>query len=143
LGASIGNRQKRVFLMSGDGGFMLNLGELGTAVQEQLPVTVVIFNDGGYGILRTIQDQEFMGRRCAVDLFTPSFEHIANAFRIPYLYVDSGSQVREALDSSRSCSGPVIIEINSLAIGPMKVPYQRTSALYSGSISGHHKAVMT
>ncbi|HWI73425.1 MAG TPA: thiamine pyrophosphate-binding protein, partial [Baekduia sp.] len=67
--------------VSGDGGFLFACGELATAQQEQLPLTAVVVDDGGYGMLR--YDQDAAGAdRYGVDLVTPDFAALAGAFGI-------------------------------------------------------------
>ena len=72
IGACLGSG-RRTLLVQGDGGLMLSVGELATAVQQDLPLITCVFNDRGYGILRFIQDLTLGGRRSAVDLVTPDF----------------------------------------------------------------------
>lgn len=127
LGAAIGQPGRQVVLIAGDGGFMFNLGELGTAVQERLPVVVLLFNDGGYGILRNIQDQQFEGRRTAVDLHMPDFVKLADAFGLQAARVDRIEGFAPALAEALGSGGPALIEIDQRAIGPMAVPYGGTS----------------
>jgi hypothetical protein len=55
----------------GDGGLSLNLGELATLAQEKANVTLLIMNDGGYGVMRGIQDKYFGGRQYYNELHTP------------------------------------------------------------------------
>src|SRR6185312_697196 len=62
IGAAIGSGKKAA-LIQGDGGFMLNIGELATAVQHNVPVIVCVFNDRGYGVLRSIEGRTFDGRQ--------------------------------------------------------------------------------
>ena len=62
---------KQTWLLAGDGGFVLNLGELACAVQEQANFTVVLMNDRGYGVIKNIQDAQYGGRRVFADLHTP------------------------------------------------------------------------
>jgi thiamine pyrophosphate-dependent acetolactate synthase large subunit-like protein len=70
-----------VVAVAGDGGFLFAPGELATVAQEQLPLTVVIVDDGGYGMLR--YDQDVSGaERYGVDLATPDFVALAEAFGI-------------------------------------------------------------
>jgi acetolactate synthase-1/2/3 large subunit len=76
IGAATGTGKKTA-LIQGDGGLMLSIGELATAVQHNLPVIVCVFNDRGYGILRTIQSRMFDGRQTGVDLATPDFVAVA------------------------------------------------------------------
>ena len=58
---------------------MLSVGELATAVQQELPLITCVFNDRGYGIMRFIQDLTLGGRRSAVDLVTPDFAALAQS----------------------------------------------------------------
>ena len=71
----------------GDGGFLFACGELATIAQEQIPLTTVIVDDGGYGMLR--YDQDVHGdERYGVDLHTPDFAALAEAFGIRAETVD-------------------------------------------------------
>jgi thiamine pyrophosphate-dependent acetolactate synthase large subunit-like protein len=80
LGASLAGRGPTVSF-SGDGGFLYAVGELATVAQEQLPLTAVIVDDGGYGMLR--YDQKVKGDPTyGVDLKTPDFEALAKTFGI-------------------------------------------------------------
>ena len=73
--------------VAGDGGFLFACGELATVAQEKLPLTTVIVDDGGYGMLR--YDQDLAGaERYGVDLHTPDFEALAAAFGIRAQTVD-------------------------------------------------------
>ena len=75
VGAAIGSG-RRTLLMAGDGGFQLQIGELATVAEYQLPLVVCVFNDGGYGVLRVIQDA-VLEQRSGVDLHTPDFVAVA------------------------------------------------------------------
>ncbi len=73
--------------VAGDGGFLFACGELATIAQERIPLTTVIVDDGGYGMLR--YDQELHGdERYGVDLHTPDFAAMASAFGIEAETVD-------------------------------------------------------
>jgi thiamine pyrophosphate-dependent acetolactate synthase large subunit-like protein len=76
-----------VVSVSGDGGFLFACGELATVAQERLPLTTVIVDDGGYGMLR--YDQDAAGRaRHGVDLHTPDFAALAESFGLRAETVD-------------------------------------------------------
>jgi acetolactate synthase-1/2/3 large subunit len=80
LGAALADRGPTVAIC-GDGGFLFACGELATVAQEAIPLTTVIVDDGGYGMLR--YDQDVAGsERFGVDLVTPDFEAMARAFGI-------------------------------------------------------------
>jgi thiamine pyrophosphate-dependent acetolactate synthase large subunit-like protein len=85
-----------VIAVCGDGGLAMGLGELATVVQERLPVTVLVVDDGGYGMLR--YDQARVGDAAVgVDLVTPDFVTLAAAYGIPATAVPS---IREGLDAA-------------------------------------------
>ena len=80
LGAALAGTGPTVAIC-GDGGFLFACGELATVAQERIPLTTVIVDDGGYGMLR--YDQDLAGtERFGVDLLTPDFEAMARAFGI-------------------------------------------------------------
>ena len=80
LGAALAGTGPTVSF-SGDGGFLYAAGELATMAQEQIPLTAVIVDDGGYGMLRYDQQQKG-DPLCGVDLKTPDFEALAKTFGI-------------------------------------------------------------
>jgi thiamine pyrophosphate-dependent acetolactate synthase large subunit-like protein len=86
LGAALAGSGPAV-AVAGDGGFLFACGELATAAQERIPLTAVIVDDGGYGMLR--YDQDVHGdERYGVDLHTPDFAALATAFGIRAETVD-------------------------------------------------------
>jgi len=86
LGAALAGTGPAV-AVAGDGGFLFACGELATMAQERIPLTAVIVDDGGYGMLR--YDQDVHGdERYGVDLHTPDFEVMAGAFGIRAETVD-------------------------------------------------------
>ena len=76
-----------VVALAGDGGFLYAAGELATVAQEGLPLTTVIVDDGGYGMLRYDQDRAGAARY-GVDLVTPDFAALARAFGVHAEQVD-------------------------------------------------------
>jgi acetolactate synthase I/II/III large subunit len=108
-------------LVQGDGGLMLSLGELATAVQHELPIVVCVFNDRGYGVLRRIQDATF-DRRTGVDLATPDFAAVAAAVGMPGVAVGSAGEFREAFAAAVARSGPTLLDIDLTALHPLKMP---------------------
>ncbi len=72
---------KRAVVLCGDAGLLFGVGELATAVQEDLAVTLVVVNDNGYGMLRYDEDERF-GDRFAVDLTTPDLVTLARSFGV-------------------------------------------------------------
>jgi thiamine pyrophosphate-dependent acetolactate synthase large subunit-like protein len=89
----------RTVSVNGDGGFLFACGELATVAQQGLPVTILIVDDGGYGMLR--YDQRHAGRPTfGVDLARPDFAALGEAFGIPSVHVpDFGKDFAAALNA--------------------------------------------
>jgi acetolactate synthase-1/2/3 large subunit len=97
----------------GDGGFMYACGELATVVQERIPLTVVLVDDGGYGMLRFDQrqagDEPF-----GVDLATPDFTALAASFGVPAATVEGfGAEFERALRASVAGGAPSMIVVRA------------------------------
>jgi thiamine pyrophosphate-dependent acetolactate synthase large subunit-like protein len=108
----------RAVAVVGDGGFLFACGELATAVQEQLPVTVVLVDDGGYGMLRFDQVQAGVPTR-GVDLITPDFVALAGAFGVPAEAVDGfGDAFEAALAKSLATDGPSLVAVRAALVPP-------------------------
>jgi acetolactate synthase-1/2/3 large subunit len=82
LGAAAADPSKPVLAVSGDGGAMYSIAELATAKQYNLPVTWLIVDDGGYGILREYMTDAF-GEATATELSRPDFVALAESFGVP------------------------------------------------------------
>jgi acetolactate synthase-1/2/3 large subunit len=102
---------RRAIVVAGDAGFLFAAGELATAVQERLNITIVLVNDGGYGMLRYDQDERF-GKRFAVDLATPDFVALAKAFGA-HARTATPAQIGDAIEWSLSKRGPALIEVGA------------------------------
>ena len=118
IGAALGSGRRSV-LIAGDGGFMLHAGELSAAVQYRLPLTICLFNDRGYGILRRVQAARFAGRTFAVDLETPDFPALARSMGAAAHAVASVEQFAEAYAAAQASTGPVLLDIDLNALHPM------------------------
>ena len=114
LPAAIGGATARpdlpVVAIAGDAGAMFTIQELMTAVQENVSVVYLVFNDRGYGVERRHQDHLY-GRRSGVDILPPDFVALARACGARGLLVDDLSQVGTTLEAVIGAPGPVLIEI--------------------------------
>jgi acetolactate synthase-1/2/3 large subunit len=128
LGAAVGSPEAPVVLLAGDGGFLLAATELATVAQEQLPIVAIIFVDGGYGVIRNIQDRQYGHEdgRIGVDLGRPDFCGLATAFGIRAARVDSIGDYVSAVKGALADRKPCVVEVDLNAIGPMTVPYVGT-----------------
>jgi acetolactate synthase-1/2/3 large subunit len=110
LPASIGPAAAgvRTLAVVGDGGLAMGVGELATLAQERLPVTVLLVDDGGYGMLRYDQ-QRFGHAERGVDLAGPDWLALAEAYGIPAAAAGSPGRLHAALASAASADGPNLV----------------------------------
>ncbi len=123
VGAQIAAPDRPVVLLGGDGGFLYNVGDLATVRDEQLPLVMVIYDDSGYGVIRNIQDKYLEGRKVGVDLWTPDFVRLADAFRIPAKRVGNTAAFRAALGEAINGRRASLIVVDMEGIGPMNEPF--------------------
>lgn len=116
-----------VLLLVGDGGFMLSAAELATCAAEGLAVVAVVFDDGGYGILRNIQDHRYRAR-LGVDLPSADFCALARSLGVAAERVSSAEELASAASAAMAKPEPRLVHVDLSAIGPMAQPYLGTSA---------------
>jgi acetolactate synthase-1/2/3 large subunit len=118
-GAALGAGVKTV-VIHGDGGFMVHIGELATAVQYNLPLVICVFTDGGYGVLRGIQSRTFDGRTTGVNLATPNFVTVAEGMGMRAERVEGVDEFQTAFARAMADEGPVLLDINMAKLTPMQ-----------------------
>jgi len=111
LGAKVANPGKPVVAITGDGGFMFGVQELATAVQFNIGVVTLVFNNNAYGNVRRDQRQRFDGRVVAADLVNPDFVKLAESFGVPAARVTSPDHFRPALERALAAGGPALIAV--------------------------------
>ena len=117
-GAALASGKKTV-VIHGDGGVMVHIGELSTTAQYQLPVVLVVFTDGGYGVLRGIQSQRFEGRNIGTDLATPNFAMLARSMGIEGEQVKGLDAFKDAFKRAMDHDGPYVLDVNLNELTPM------------------------
>jgi len=120
IGAAVTSSGRKTFCLAGDGGFILNLGELACMVQEEAPMVIVLMNDKSYGVIKNIQDVQYGGRRCYAELHTPDYELLCKSIALPHARVQNLDDLPARLDQALAASGPFLLEIDMLAIGSFK-----------------------
>ncbi len=120
IGAALAAPGRKTVALCGDGGFLLNLGELWTAVQEKPDICFVVMNDKGYGVIRHIQDATYGGRRFYDNLLGPNLEGLAQATPLPYWRVARIDDLGSALQAAFRQAGPTLVEVDMQAIGPFQ-----------------------
>ena len=125
IGAAIGAGGRKAVAMVGDGGFALGLCELWTATQERAELVTMVMNDGGYGVIRHIQDAVADGRRFGDTPLTPNLEGLAALAGQPFFRVSRADEVGEVLSKALAVRGPALLEVDMAAVGelPAYPPY--------------------
>jgi acetolactate synthase-1/2/3 large subunit len=116
LGAQVGNPDRAVLAIAGDGGFMYSIGELATQRQHGINVVSIVFNDGAFGNVKRTQEQAFGGRLLASELVNPDFVALAKSFGVDAERVDTPPALEAALRSALAARRPALIEV---PVGPM------------------------
>jgi acetolactate synthase I/II/III large subunit len=111
LGAKVANPDRPVVAITGDGGFMFGVQELATAVQYNIGVITLVFNNNAYGNVRRDQRTRFDGRVVAADLVNPDFVKLADSFGIAASLVTAPGQFRPALEKALTHGGPYLVVI--------------------------------
>ncbi|WP_038952458.1 thiamine pyrophosphate-dependent enzyme [Bradyrhizobium japonicum] len=111
LGAKVANPDKPVVAITGDGGFMFGVQELATAVQFNIGVVTLVFNNNAYGNVRRDQRERFNGRVVASDLVNPDFVKLAESFGVAAARVTAPDQFKAAMEKALAHGGPYLISV--------------------------------
>jgi acetolactate synthase I/II/III large subunit len=111
LGAKIARPAEPVFCISGDGSFLMNCQEIVTAVEEKIPVVVLVMNDYCLGMIRQLQDA-FYGKRYETCHFgrTTDFARLAESFGALGIRVEREEEIIPAIEKGAAEGGPVVID---------------------------------
>ena len=110
MGVKVAFPNEDVWCISGDGGFQMNLQELMTCVQENIPVKIAIINNGYLGMVRQWQELFYQRRYSATPLMNPDYVQLARAFGIPGYVVRSRPELTPAVEEALSYPGPTLID---------------------------------
>ena len=127
IGSAIANEThalgRKTVVLAGDGGFMLNVGELACAVQEKANLLVLLMNDSCYGVIKNIQDDAYGSRHCYVDLVNPDFRTLCASLKVPHFLLSDPSKTGDTLATALQLSGPVMVEVDMKAWGPFTAKF--------------------
>ncbi|MGB9840019.1 biosynthetic-type acetolactate synthase large subunit [Thermovenabulum sp.] len=111
IGAKFANPGKTVINFAGDGSFQMNLAEMATIVENNLAVKMVLFNNGGLGLVRQLQEFYCDGRYHQVNFkFTPDFVKLAESYGIKAERIESRKELPGAVDRMLSEEGSFLLE---------------------------------
>jgi acetolactate synthase-1/2/3 large subunit len=111
IGASFGAPDRMILAFFGDGGFQMNIQELGTIMQAQAPVKMIVMNNTYLGNVRQWQQMMFKSRYSCTHMMNPDYSKIAAAYGIPYLLVTERDQLADAVKQMISAKGPFLLEV--------------------------------
>jgi len=101
---------RTVVCFMGDGGFQMNIQELGTIMEQQSPVKMILLNNNYLGNVRQWQDMFWQRRKSFTKMMNPSYELIAKGYGIPYEVVVDRTSLHAAIGHMLSTEGPFILE---------------------------------
>ena len=124
IGAKVARPDRPVVALCGDGGFLFNCQELAAAVQLDVPIVTLVFNDSAYGVLRPQQEARY-GHAHAVDLVNPDFIELAGAFGVNGCRVTSIEQLGPAVAKAIEADRSTLIELPGTLPWPIMEPLAR------------------
>lgn len=110
VGVKLARPKERVWSISGDGGFQMNIQELGAIMEHKIDVKILLMNNGYLGMVRQWQTLFYDGRYAGTPMKNPDFGAIAGAYRIPYLKVTELDQVADAIKTAAGHKGAFMVE---------------------------------
>jgi len=116
----------KAIALVGDGGLMLNVGELACAVQERASLLLIVMNDQRYGVIKNIQDADYGSRHAYVELHTPNFAMLCESMRIRHHLLDTPAQSETILNMAWSevvAGSVVMVEVDMQAWGEFAIKF--------------------
>src|SRR3989338_6999408 len=110
MGAKLGDPDREVWIVIGDGGIQMTIQELATIVQERLDVKIALLNNNFLGMVRQWQELFYKGNYAETRLKNPDFQLLAAGFGIKSAKVKDLSSARKAIAAARKYKGPYLIE---------------------------------
>jgi acetolactate synthase-1/2/3 large subunit len=110
VGIKLARPKERVWSISGDGGFQMNIQELGAIMEHNIDVKILLMNNGYLGMVRQWQTLFYDGRYAGTPMKNPDFGAIAGAYGIPYLKVTELDQVADAIKTAAEHKGAFMVE---------------------------------
>ena len=117
MGAKLGQPDRQVVAVCGDGSFQMSMMELATMRQHNVPVKIVVMANKYLGMVREFQQNTYHGRYCAVDLSgSPDLSKIAEAYKVRFLRLSDPDKMQETIDEFLRDDDSVLMEC---VINPM------------------------
>ena len=112
IGASFAKPSKIVVVITGDGGFQLNIQELETIYRHKLPIKIILLNNHCYGMVRQFQEQYFNSRfqSTVVGYSCPNFQDVVSAYKIPVMKITCSTEITNTLQELFNDVQPMFLE---------------------------------
>jgi len=110
VGVKLARPDERVWSISGDGGFQMNIQELGAIMEHEIDIKILLFNNGYLGMVRQWQTMFYDGRYAGTPMKNPDFGAIAGAYKIPYQCVSKPEQIVDAIQTAAEHKGAYMVE---------------------------------
>ena len=110
VGVKLARPDERVWSISGDGGFQMNIQELGAIMEHEVDIKILLLNNGYLGMVRQWQTMFYDGRFAGTPMQNPDFGAIAGAYKIPYQCVSKREQITAALETAANHKGAYMVE---------------------------------
>ena len=125
LGAKLARPEAPVLAIHGDGGFLMNVQELETAVRHGINAVTLVMNNNAWGSEKAYQKHFYDGRYVGADIGNPRFDQLAELFGARGYYVEHADQIGDVVRAALACGKPAVIEI---PIDPDEFPVPATTA---------------
>ena len=111
LGAQVGNPDRKVVSINGDGGFMYNVQELSTMAKFNIPLVAIVFDDGAFGNVRRMQQVRMDEHTIGTELHNPDWLKMADSFGVAATRATTPDELRGALRGAFDSNAPHLIEV--------------------------------
>ena len=110
IGAAVANPEKHVVCIAGDGSFQMNIQELATVKEYNLPVKIMVLNNGYLGMVRQLQGNRFGGNYYETRISNPDFVKLAESYGIQAARVSSPDELKAVLEKAFEDNSPFLID---------------------------------
>ncbi len=124
LTAQLLRPSERSIVVTGDGSLGFYLAEMDTAVRFNLPVIIIVGNDGGWGIERELQQGHYGARTVACELRRTRYDLVMKGFGGDGAHVETPEQIRPALDRALASDKPFVVNVDIKGAGSPFTQYQ-------------------
>jgi acetolactate synthase I/II/III large subunit len=121
LGVQVGNPDKKVVSVNGDGGFLYTMPELATAVRHKIPLVTIVINDGAFGNVKHIQQTRYGGRELGSTLHNPDFVKLAESFGAAGLRATTADELKQAVREGFANNHPTLIDVPVDKLPPIRM----------------------